>query len=597
MTGAGGADVRAAGRSRSGNEKRMGSGMNDSDNSGATVADAYLSALLDSGVRYVFANAGTDFAPVIEGLVRANETGRAVPDFITVPHENVAMAMAQGYYRVSGEPAAVMVHVTVGTANALCGLMNAARDNVPLLLAAGRTPLTETGDPGSRNIGIHWGQESFDQGGSVREYVKWDYELRGGQPVDAVVARALDVAMTEPRGPVYLTLPREVLGAPSVTNGGLAGKRAPGAMPAAPSPEAIEQAADAIAGADNPLIIVGRVRHSPATYEALATLAEAHAIPVVQAMAGNLPSGHPMNLGALPPAIFESTDVVVVLDAPVPWIPSAAKPRDDATVIQIASDPSYRDQPFRGFKTDMAIAGDPAQAILLLGDALPGKLKNRQAAVDSRRARIAELRQGLTDRRAKVLEEARDMRPIHPAWIAHCLNEVKDDDAIIINELGVPPDFLRLDKPGCLLAGGGAGGLGRGLGEALGAKLAAPDRQVIAAIGDGSYMFSVPTAAHFVGRAESLPTLTLVSNNGEWFAVRRATEGMYPSGRASRANKVPLVELSPSPDFEKTIEACGGVGEKVEDPAQLPAAMERAMKTVDDGNSALLNIVTLAGGR
>ena len=87
---------------------------------------------------------------------------------------------------------------------------------MPLLLAAGRTPITETGHVASRNRSIHWGQESFDQGGMVREFVKWDYELRDGQPVDAVVDRALDIAMTEPRGPVYLTLPREVLANPAV---------------------------------------------------------------------------------------------------------------------------------------------------------------------------------------------------------------------------------------------------------------------------------------------------------------------------------------------------------------------------------------------
>ena len=125
---------------------------------------------------------------------------------MTVPHENVAMAMAHGYYRIAGKPAAVMVHVTVGTANAINGIINAARDNIPVLLAAGRTPITETGSIASRNRPIHWGQESFDQGGMLREYVKWDYELRGGQPVEAVVDRALDIAMSEPRGPVYLTL-------------------------------------------------------------------------------------------------------------------------------------------------------------------------------------------------------------------------------------------------------------------------------------------------------------------------------------------------------------------------------------------------------
>src|SRR3954468_13509024 len=190
--------------------------VTDSKTQNGMAAEAYIARLGERGIEYVFANAGTDFAPIVEAL---SHTGSAkVPRFMVVPHENVAMAMAHGYYRIAGKPAAVMVHVTVGTANALCGLMNASRDNVPVLLAAGRTPLTEGGSIASRNRSIHWGQEAFDQGGMLREYVKWDYELRAGQPVEAVVDRALDIAMTEPRGPVYLTLPREVLTAPAVNS-------------------------------------------------------------------------------------------------------------------------------------------------------------------------------------------------------------------------------------------------------------------------------------------------------------------------------------------------------------------------------------------
>ena len=134
--------------------------------------------LAERGIEYVFANAGTDFAPLIESLARNADGRRKFPRVITVPHENVAMAMAHGYYKIAGKPAAVMVHVTVGTGNAVNGIMNAARDNIPVLLAAGRTPITETGHTASRNRPIHWGQEAFDQGGMVREFIKWDYELR-----------------------------------------------------------------------------------------------------------------------------------------------------------------------------------------------------------------------------------------------------------------------------------------------------------------------------------------------------------------------------------------------------------------------------------
>ena len=186
------------------------------DTASRITAESFLTRLADRGVEYVLANAGTDFAPIIEALSRNPGTNRKYPRVVTVPHENVAVSMAHGYYRVSGKPAVVMVHVTVGTANAICGIMNASRDNAPILLGAGRTPITETGHQASRNRSIHWGQEMFDQGGLAREFVKWDYELRAGQAAESVVDRAIDIAMSEPRGPVYLTLPREVLASPAV---------------------------------------------------------------------------------------------------------------------------------------------------------------------------------------------------------------------------------------------------------------------------------------------------------------------------------------------------------------------------------------------
>ena len=118
------------------------------DTASRMTAESFLTRLADRGVEYVLANAGTDFAPIIEALSRNPGSNRKYPRVILVPHENVAVSMAHGYYRVSGKPAVVMVHVTVGTANAVCSLMNAARDNAPIILGAGRTPLTETGHRG-----------------------------------------------------------------------------------------------------------------------------------------------------------------------------------------------------------------------------------------------------------------------------------------------------------------------------------------------------------------------------------------------------------------------------------------------------------------
>src|SRR5215467_15920843 len=140
------------------------------------VAGAYRALLADRGVDYLFGNAGTDFAPLIEAYSQAGQTGVAVPAPILATHENLAVTMAHGYGMISRRIPAVMVHVSVGTANMVCAALNAARENVGILLTAGRTPITEEGRLGSRDGYIHWAQEMYDQAGMIREIVKWDYE-------------------------------------------------------------------------------------------------------------------------------------------------------------------------------------------------------------------------------------------------------------------------------------------------------------------------------------------------------------------------------------------------------------------------------------
>jgi acetolactate synthase-1/2/3 large subunit len=558
------------------------------------TAEAYLARLSERGVDCVFANAGTDFAPIIEALSSNTQGRRKFPRVVTVPHENVAMAMAHGYYRVAGKPAAVMVHVTVGTANSINGLMNAARDNVPVLLAAGRTPLTETGHIASRNRGIHWGQEAFDQGGMVREFVKWDYELRAGQPVETIVDRALDIAMSEPRGPVYLTLPREVLANPAVASRRNGGSRPLGSVAAEPAHAAVEEAARLIAGAEFPLIITSATGRSPQAFAALAALAEEFALPVVQNEARdlNLASNHPMNLGYELKDALPRADVVLVLDASVPWIPRNITPRPDAKVIHISPDPLESQFPFREVEADLLIAGTSRAALVQLRESLRAALKGKNGAIDKRRAAVAEMRAAMEAARKRALEQAKARVPISTAWIAACLNEVKADDAIIVNELGVPPSQLTMTKHGSYMGNNLAGGLGFGLGAALGAKLAAPEREVIAVVGDGSYMFGNPLPYHYVGRAEGLATLTVIANNHSWHAVRQATLDVFPDGNAAKANIMPLVELKPAPDYEKVITTCGGVGERVEAPGDVAGALKRCLDAVRAGTPALLNVIT-----
>ena len=161
----------------------------------------FLELLVDRDIDLIFGNVGSDFPPVIEALARS---GEKINPFI-VPHENVALAMAYGYYMPTGRMQAVALHVGQGTANGLNGIINAGRQSIPMLILAGRTPIIESEVLGGRNNYINWGQEMFDQAGMVREFVKWECELRDSRQLESIIDRA--IAMTEPRGPVYLTLP------------------------------------------------------------------------------------------------------------------------------------------------------------------------------------------------------------------------------------------------------------------------------------------------------------------------------------------------------------------------------------------------------
>ncbi len=563
------------------------------------VAEAYLEILADRGVDYLFGNAGTDFAPIIEAFSRCRVKGVKVPEPITCPHENVAISMAQGYYAMTGRPQAVMVHVNVGTANAMCGLINAFKGNVPVLFSAGRTPYSETAKlKGRRSAEIHWPQEMFDQRALVRELVKWDYELPNAEVVETAIDRALNAAMTYPRGPVYLTLPREALAEEirdfTYTSPG----RHHAPSPPHPDPEAIDRAAELIAAAENPMIITASAGQDTGDVAPLAAVAERFAIPVAQRKPRYmcLPSDHSMHIGYNPDPFLEEADLIIVAECDVPWIPGTKAPGPDCKVIHLGADPLFSTYPIRGYPSDIAVTGLLKHSLAALDEALAGREGAAKARIDARRKRVAALREEQAARRKAALAEAAKDSPIHPAWITHCLDQVKDEDAVIIRESQFNPLHANLKHPGSYFSLGQGGGLGWGLGTALGVKLAARERQVICTQGDGAYMFGNPVPAHYVSAAEDLPMLTVVFNNHMWNAVRRNTRDVFPDGAAAKSNWEPLTYFKEGTAYEKAVEVAGGYGERVEDPDELPKAIDRALNVMaKDGRQALLNVVSKNG--
>ena len=461
-----------------------------------TVADAYLALLADRGVDYFFANAGTDFAPIVEAMAKAENLETRIPEPVTCPHENTAMHMAIGYYLVTGKPQAVMVHVNVGTANGMNGFLNAARGNIPVLFTAGRTPTNEEGLAGHRSLDIHWTQEMFDQASMVREAAKWDYELRNGKQTETIVDRALAVAKSEPTGPVYLSLPREVLAEQmeEFTYDSPGRQHAP--APPYPNAAATDEAAALLADAENPLIITNWAGRNPRVWQPLGDLAERYAVPVVQYRNRymSLPTDHPMNLGYDLDPLLGQADVILAIDVAVPWLPATDKVRDDAKVIHMGADPLHSYVPLRGHPCDIALACGTDVGLTALSEAMSAYEGRVRGNMDRRRKALAERWRKQRDGWAARLDKVRNDKPLHPVWVTHCINQLKDDDTIIVKESQLASSHIDITRPGTLLNAGAASGLGHGLGVALGAKLAARDRLVIGTHGDGSYMFGNPIA-------------------------------------------------------------------------------------------------------
>ncbi|CAD7048829.1 acetolactate synthase [Pseudorhizobium endolithicum] len=557
-----------------------------------TAGSIIFSRLKTLGVDYVFANSGTDFPPIIEGLAEAAASGVDLPHAMTIPHEHAALGMAHGYYFMTGKAQAVILHTNVGLANGAIGAINAATDHVPMLLMSGRTPTLEKGRFGARTVPIGWGQEMRDQAALVREAVKWDYELRFPEQISDVIDRGHAIANSTPKGPVYISLPREVL-SETIDAGGITDQplMAP-ARAEAPAGD-VETAAAWLLAARNPVIFVQRGAGDAEGFRALSDIADRYSIPVVHYWATQIgiPTNHAMWAGGNPAPWLSDADVILVIDALAPWMPEIHTPRADARIIQLGPNPLFSRFPVRNFRSNLSIATETAAGIAALAEAME-TLEDPDPS--ARAARRAKLLPALSAQRDKEVAAARDeqgplMSKAHVAW---CLSEaLKEHETTVLSELGCPLAPMTLGHAQAWYQEPHSGGLGWSLPCAMGMKLARPDRLVVATLGDGSYMFANPVACHQIMEAYDIPVLILILNNAEWGAVRQSVTMLYPDGFAAKANRMPLTGLSPSPDFSKIAEASNAWGRKIVDRADLPAALKAAIVEVTERKrTALLDI-------
>lgn len=558
-----------------------------------TTAEALLVHLKRNGTEYFFVNAGTDFASVVEAYARLEESGLDFPVPIVATHENLAVGMAHGFYLIARKPQAVMCHVSVGSANAICAIMNASRDQIPIIFMSGRTPLFESGKFGSRNGDIHWPQEMFDQGGMMREVVKWDYELRDGLNVEQVVDRAYGIAQAAPSGPIYLMLPREVLA------GKLDGIDVRAEVPAVPappfpSPGHVTTIARRFATAEFPVVVTSASGADPATVAPLAALCERFGFAHVDRKSRfvNVPSGHPMHLVQPLEELFDQTDALLFLETDVPWIPNRGNPRPETFIADAGTDPLFGLIPIRSFPADVSLTTTVAALLPELERELVAAGAEQFAA--ARRERIAAARErGRAALAERVAADAKRGGPITKLFLSKTLDAVRAKNDIVVNEYSALFEHMEFDEPSTWFLNPPAAGLGWGFPAAIGVKLAAPDRTVIAVLGDGAYIFANPAACHHAIAMHDLPVLTIIYNNARWEAVQGSARGMY--GKESALGKrtlAPLSSLEPIPDFERYVEASGGIGFRVTEREELASTIRRALNIVQtERKQVLINVI------
>jgi acetolactate synthase-1/2/3 large subunit len=563
-----------------------------------TASHDLLQGLVDLGIEYLFCNLGTDHAPLIEEMAHWREQGRAFPKLILCPHENTAVHMAGGYAVATGRGQAVLVHVDAGTANATMGLHNLCRTRIPVLLIAGRAPMTTFDDvTGGRDTYVHFIQEPFDQASVVRPYVKWEYNLAWPSMAHEVVSRAGAVMQSDPTGPVYLTLPREVLAAPvDAASVGAYGHqnhlpvRAQGA-----DPSAVRAIAEQLMRSDNPMLVTayaGRNREAPALIEKLAVLCGMR-VCEFNTIYMNIRRDSPYFGGYNPAAFTEQADFGLMVDVDVPWIPKTTRVNPNAYWAQLDVDAIKRDIPMWGFPLNARIEGDSvrliAQLIEIIESSATSEFKTKAAA----RGLALKTAHAQNRQKAASLAQAKGVvNAINPHYLCAMMGQKIDLHDVVLNEairntMAVFEQIPR-EVPGSLMGLSG-GGLGFSAGTALGIKLAQAKNRVIHFVGDGSFYFSNPSSVYAVANQYGLPILTVLLDNGGWSAVKESTLRMYPQGEAKSTNQF-ASDLGYSTDFAAIAEAAGAHGERLTDPEQVEAAVERCLAALDAGRSALLHV-------
>jgi acetolactate synthase-1/2/3 large subunit len=427
----------------------------------------------------------------------------------------------------------------------------------------------------------------------VDHTVKWSFGVNTKSIVPSTVQRACRLAMAGPRGPVFVSMPMEYM-FDTMT------KDVPSDLGSSPlataDPQGIEDLANLLAGAQHPVIVTEDAGKTLKSVNLLVEIAELLGCPVVETRSTgviNIPRTHPLHSGYDAKEGVQGADVIFLLAVIAPWHPASITPSKGAKVAMLDENPLRIEIPYYGYQSDLCLTGEIESSL----EHLLGALKKKVSKGDSARTRRAEELKVANDaRRKKWREEAialGSQKPMDTRWVAHEISQVLPKDAMVVEEtithrLAVHR-YLDNLTPGSFF-NGCIGGLGTGLATALGVKAANPKRPVICLIGDGSFNYDPAPAAFGAAQEHNLPFLTIMFNNQGYLSQKSGIPKYYPGGWAVKSGNFSGLHITPCPEYSQMIKAWDGYGEKVEEPGEVRKAVERGLRAVAGGQSALLDI-------
>ncbi|MFF1446002.1 thiamine pyrophosphate-dependent enzyme [Streptomyces sp. NPDC058295] len=561
---------------------------------GADGGDALVTAFNAVGADYLFCSSGSEWAPVWESLARRHRDGLPCPRYLDLTHETVAVGMATGYGLVSRRPQGVLLHAAPGLLQGSMAVHGALLAGVPMVVSSSES--TTYGDGPGQDPGGQWYRNLSIVGGPhgvATPFTKWSTEAASVHTLPTMVTRAAELAWRAPAGPAYLNVPLEIL---------LEDWDGREAKPLVPpgsthsSPEEVDPVARLIREATNPVIVTETAGREAGGFEALVAFAEAWNIPVVEpdsAVCGNFPRTHPLHAGSDIGPWMDEADLILLVNCRAPFYPPSRRP-SKAQVVVIDEVPQRPHVVYQVLFADRYLEGDVANTLRQLAkrakDLDEAAVAVRRTAQDERHA--AE-QAAVTDAETRAKAQ-RETEGVDPVLVAATLRELLDGaDGIVVDETithsRIVKRHLRTAAPDSYFYV--QGGLGQGIAVALGVKLAARERPVVLTIGDGAFTYNPVVPSYDASKAYELPLLIVVFNNRVYKSMNLNHRRFYPDGAAAETGEWLGTDLHRLPRLAQFAEPFGMHTETVDTAQALGPALERALKAVAEGTTAVVDVL------